>query len=81
MPVRSRGPTLRVEGVRDLVIAWTLGGGEGWLVRWTLREEGGVYPWKVPARTRRSLTESLLRGELKSRLKTRPPALFMMIME
>lgn len=44
MPVRSRGPTLRVEGVRDLVIAWTLGGGGGVVSEMDFAGGGGGLP-------------------------------------
>ena len=78
MPVRSLEGIPREEGVRDLVIAWTLNSGFSWIV---ISRAECTYPWNVPARTSRSLTETLLRAELKSRLKTRPPALLMIIRE
>ncbi len=76
IPVRWEEGMAREAGVRDLVIAWTLWGGGQLLVAYGRFLEGGRrggwegerYPWKVPARTSRSLTETLLRVLLKSRL-------------
>ena len=58
MPVREGGGMESAEGVRERVMACTLGGGDGgvswgldsWGMRW--EKGGGKYPWKVPARTR-----------------------------